>query len=64
MRNAWSADALADLDADAPVLLIGTGLTMVDMVLSLSDRQHRGKIYAVSRLARSTSGELYRGSSR
>ncbi|WP_229498297.1 FAD/NAD(P)-binding protein [Nostoc mirabile] len=48
-RNAWSADALADLDADAPVLLIGTGLTMVDMVLSLGDRQHRGKIYAVSR---------------
>ncbi|WP_341532059.1 FAD/NAD(P)-binding protein (plasmid) [Nostoc sp. UHCC 0302] len=49
LRNAWSADALAELDADAPVLLIGTGLTMVDMVLSLSDRQHRGKIYAVSR---------------
>ena len=49
LRNAWSADALADLDADAPVLLIGSGLTMVDMVLSLSDRQHRGKIYAVSR---------------
>jgi uncharacterized NAD(P)/FAD-binding protein YdhS/glyoxylase-like metal-dependent hydrolase (beta-lactamase superfamily II) len=49
LRNAWSADALADLDADAPVLLIGTGLTMVDMVLSLSDGQHRGKIYAVSR---------------
>ncbi|MEH2259781.1 FAD/NAD(P)-binding protein [Nostoc sp.] len=49
LRNAWSADALADLDADAPVLLIGTGLTMVDMVLSLGDRQHRGKIYAVSR---------------
>ncbi|MCC5634430.1 FAD/NAD(P)-binding protein [Nostoc sp. CHAB 5844] len=48
-RNAWSADALADLDPDASVLLIGTGLTMVDMVLSLHDRQHRGKIYAVSR---------------
>jgi len=47
--NAWSADALADLDADAPVLLVGTGLTMVDMVLSLHYRQHRGKIYAVSR---------------
>jgi len=47
--NAWSADALADLDADAPVLLVGTGLTMVDMVLALHYRQHRGKIYAVSR---------------
>ena len=48
-RNAWSADALDNLDPDAPVLLIGTGLTMVDMVLSLHSRQHRGKIYAVSR---------------
>jgi uncharacterized NAD(P)/FAD-binding protein YdhS/glyoxylase-like metal-dependent hydrolase (beta-lactamase superfamily II) len=48
-RNAWSADALTDLDANASVLLIGTGLTMVDMVLSLRDRQHQGKVYAVSR---------------
>ncbi len=48
-RNAWSADALKDIDQDAPVLIIGTGLTMVDMVLSLHERQHRGKIYAVSR---------------
>lgn len=49
LRHAWSPDALADLDPDAPVLLIGTGLTMVDMVVSLTDRNHRGKIYAVSR---------------
>lgn len=49
LRHAWSGDALVGLEPDAPVLLIGTGLTMVDMVVALHDRQHRGKIYAVSR---------------
>lgn len=49
LRHAWSTDALADLEPDAPVLLIGTGLTMVDMVVALHDRQHQAKIYAVSR---------------
>lgn len=49
LRHAWSANALAALEPDAPVLLIGTGLTMVDMVVALHDRQHQGKIYAVSR---------------
>jgi uncharacterized NAD(P)/FAD-binding protein YdhS/glyoxylase-like metal-dependent hydrolase (beta-lactamase superfamily II) len=49
IRNAWAVEALANLDQDAPVLLIGTGLTMVDMVLSLHERQHQGKIYAISR---------------
>ena len=33
----WAADALADLDADAGVLLVGTGLTTVDAVISLLD---------------------------
>lgn len=49
LRNAWSVDALDGLNPDHSVLLIGTGLTMVDMVVSLRDRNHQGKIYAVSR---------------
>ena len=45
----WAPGALDGLDPDAPVLLIGTGLTMVDMVVSLLDRGHRGTIHALSR---------------
>jgi uncharacterized NAD(P)/FAD-binding protein YdhS len=45
----WAAETLAELDQTAPVLLIGTGLTMVDSVISLLDRGHFGPIHAVSR---------------
>jgi uncharacterized NAD(P)/FAD-binding protein YdhS len=47
--NPWSPQALAGLDPEAPVLLIGTGLTMIDTVISLLDQAHGGPIHAVSR---------------
>jgi uncharacterized NAD(P)/FAD-binding protein YdhS len=45
----WAADALTGLDPDASVLLVGTGLTAVDAVISLIDQGHRGPIHALSR---------------
>jgi uncharacterized NAD(P)/FAD-binding protein YdhS len=45
----WAPEAFADLDPALPVLLIGTGLTMVDAVISLLDQGHRGPIHALSR---------------
>jgi uncharacterized NAD(P)/FAD-binding protein YdhS/glyoxylase-like metal-dependent hydrolase (beta-lactamase superfamily II) len=49
VKAAWSGDATDKLDPDDAVLLVGTGLTMVDLVITLRQQGHRGKIYASSR---------------
>lgn len=45
----WDRTALEGLDPETPVLLIGTGLTMVDIALKLAEDGHRGPMTAVSR---------------
>ncbi len=45
----WAPDLLAGLAPEAGVLLLGTGLTTVDAVISLLDHGHRGPIHALSR---------------
>ncbi len=45
----WALDTLAELDPDLPVLLIGTGLTTIDTIISLLDQGHRAPITALSR---------------
>jgi len=45
----WAADFTRDLASDDTVLILGTGLTMVDAVLTLEGAGYGGKIVAMSR---------------
>lgn len=47
-KNPWSADYLNNLSLNQDILLIGTGLTMVDCVLSLKKVGLKGKVFVVS----------------
>src|SRR3990167_5036025 len=47
--NSWDYTALSAIPKTATVLIVGTGLSMVDAVLTLHHQQHQGLVYAVSR---------------
>jgi len=47
--NPWAPGATAGLQPDRPVLIIGSGLTMVDLALELRHSGFRGPVIALSR---------------
>src|SRR5271165_2661824 len=46
---AWSANALDNIPRDSNVLLVGSGLTSVDLAMALRNREFRGTIHIISR---------------
>ena len=49
LGDPFAPSALAAVPADAPVLLVGTGLTAADVIATLARQGHRGPITAISR---------------
>jgi uncharacterized NAD(P)/FAD-binding protein YdhS len=49
LDDPWNSNALRNIQPDEPVLVLGTGLTMVDLLLDLAGRAHRAPVLALSR---------------
>lgn len=47
--SGWSVEAIAHISWADSLLIVGTGLTMVDAVVTLAENNFQGKIYAISR---------------
>ncbi len=47
--NPWDRSAIAAIDSDAAVLIVGSSLTAADQICSLIGQGHRGPIQAISR---------------
>lgn len=49
VADPWHPQALAGLAPEAGIAIVGSGLTMLDVLVSLDDAGHRGPVFALSR---------------
>lgn len=49
VANPWAPGAIASILPDEPVLIVGTGLSMMDVAMQLHAQRHAGRVYALSR---------------
>jgi uncharacterized NAD(P)/FAD-binding protein YdhS len=49
IQSAWGLNRMPSPEPDARIVIVGTGLTMVDAVADLAARSHKGPIVSVSR---------------
>lgn len=49
IANPWAPSAIASILPDEPVLIVGTGLSMMDVAMQLHAQRHAGRIFALSR---------------
>lgn len=61
VADPWCDGGLPPLDADARVLIVGTALSMADVVATLNTRGHRGPITALSRRGLASRGHACGG---
>ncbi len=47
-NDPWSEKSVSNLSGELPVLIVGTGLTMVDVVIGISEKRKDQKIIAIS----------------
>lgn len=49
LRSPWQPGVFSEIASDEELLLVGSGLTTVDVLMSLKRRGHRGRIHVISK---------------